>query len=109
MADLTVHETGKSPLVEAQAEGKAMVGSKERKIVTADRKSKKGQEEKKAAEAKRLKEKALFKATLKKAADAGEGSDEDWEDLEEDFPHVKLEELLDNLKLDDGDEEEFKE
>lgn len=32
--------------------------------------------------------------------DSEEG--EDWEDVEEDFPHVKLEELLDNLKIDDG-------
>ena len=32
-----------------------------------------------------------------------EDSDEQdsWEDVEEDFPHVRLEELLDNLKIDD--------
>ena len=44
----------------------------------------------------------MFKATLKKVE--GDGSDDEWEDVEEDFPHVKLEELLDNLKLDSGDE-----
>ena len=40
----------------------------------------------------------MFRATLKK----GNEDDSDWEDVEEDFPHVKLEELLANLKLDDG-------
>jgi len=50
-----------------------------------------------------LKEQALFKATLKKENKEGEeGSGDEWEDVEEDFPHVKLEELLDNLKIDDG-------
>ena len=39
----------------------------------------------------------MFKATLKKQEE-----DSDWESVEEDFPHVKLEELLANLKLDDG-------
>ena len=35
-----------------------------------------------------------------------EDSDEQdsWEDVEEDFPHVRLEELLDNLKIDDPNE-----
>jgi hypothetical protein len=39
--------------------------------------------------------------------------DDEWEDVEEDFPHVKLDELLDgmnNLKIDDGSgepDEEF--
>ena len=53
----------------------------------------------------------LFRATLKKTVKAGgEKDDEDWEDnesgesVEGDFPHVKLEELLDNLKLDDPNE-----
>jgi len=53
----------------------------------------------------------LFRATLKKTVKAGgDKDDEDWEDnesvesVEGDFPHVKLEELLDNLKLDDPNE-----
>lgn len=109
MADLTVSQPVKSPLAEAQDSGKAVVAGKERKVVAAGRKSKEGKEAKAAAESKRLKDQALFKATLKKD-DAGSGDDE-WEDIEEDFPHVKLEELLDNLKLDDGagSDEEVKE
>jgi hypothetical protein len=66
-------------------------------VVAVGRKTKEGKAEKKEAELKRLKEKALFKATLKKADDSAD----DWDDVEEDFPHVKLEELLDNLKIDD--------
>ena len=64
------------------------------------------------AEAKRLqKEKELqrkrdadiFKATLKKkAGDGGDGDDSDWTDVEEDFPHVKLSELLEGLTLEVG-------
>lgn len=56
----------------------------------------------KEAEAKRKKEMALFKATLKKNDDSAD----EWEDVEEDFPHVKLEELLDNLKIDDHEEDQ---
>jgi hypothetical protein len=35
-------------------------------------------------------------------ANPGDEDDDDWEDVEGDFPHVKLEELLDNLRIDDG-------
>ncbi len=81
----------------------------DRKIVTVDRKTKQGKEQQAGAEAQRLKEKALFKATLKKEDSGSDG----WEDVEEDFPHVRLEELLDNLKIDDpnghaSEEEESK-
>lgn len=67
----------------------------------------------KEAEERRSREKALFKATLKKQpTEVGANSEDadEWEDVEEDFPHVKLEELLDNLKIDDGthtDEEDL--
>lgn len=44
----------------------------------------------------------MFKATLKKK---DEDDDSDWESVEEDYPHVRLEELLDNLTLDGGNEE----
>lgn len=42
----------------------------------------------------------------------GKDEDSDWESVEEDAPAIKLEELLDNLKIDDNndeDEEESKE
>ena len=52
---------------------------------------------------KRKRDKAIFQATLKKAKDEAGDSDE-WESVEEDFPHVKLEELMSNLKIDSGSE-----
>ena len=69
MAGLNLEDSGKSPLAEAQEAGKATVGRDERKIVTADRKTKKGKDSKAEAEAKRVAEKKLFKATLKKQAE----------------------------------------
>lgn len=62
------------------------------------------------AEAKRIKDDKLFKATLSKETVDASGNaiveeDDEWEDLEEDFPHVKLEELMENLKLDSDEEE----
>ena len=80
------------------------MGNQQRKVVTGDRKTTQGKEAAKLAEEKRRKEQALFKATLKKTPKESKSDDsgDDWEDAEEDFPHVKLEELLDNLKLDDG-------
>jgi len=52
-------------------------------------------------------EKALIDATFKKKTDE---DDSDWEDdLEEDFPHVKLSEMLENLKLDENPKEDSEE
>lgn len=83
--------------------GKTVVGGLERKVVSGDRKTKAGKESAQQSEAQRQKEKALFKATLKKQPTQAQGdAEEEWEDVEEDFPHVKLEELLDNLRIDDG-------
>ena len=39
-------------------------------------------------------------------ADDEDDDDSDWEDVEEDFPHVKLSELLENLTLEVGNNEE---
>ena len=56
----------------------------------------------------------MFKASFKKKNKVAEGEDDDsdWESVEEDFPHVKLSELLDGLTLevngndDDAEDEE---
>ena len=49
----------------------------------------------------------MFDATLKK--DKENDDDDSWEEAEEDFPHVTLEELMDNLKLGDDDDEDDEE
>lgn len=100
--------------------GSAVVAGNERKIVQGNRKTAVGKHKQEEVEKQRLKDKALFKATLKKknkttnekGDDVDDGSD--WESEEEDFPHVRLDELLDELTLDDkpkvidSDEEEAK-
>jgi hypothetical protein len=73
------------------------VNGKERKIVKTARKTAQGKQVSEDIEKQRKKDELLFKATLKKQEE-----DSDWESVEEDFPHVKLEELLAGLKLDDG-------
>lgn len=39
----------------------------------------------------------------------GKDEDSDWESVEEDAPAIKLEELLDNLKIDDNNDEDEEE
>lgn len=116
LAGLTLDDktpTAKSPLQDAQEKGSVQVGTEQRKVVTADRKTKQGQVNAKLAEEKRRKNKELFRATLKKQTEgAADDSDEgdEWEDIEEDFPHVKLEELMENLKINDdamGQDEDY--
>ena len=68
----------------------------------ATRKTAEGKQAQSLQEKARKKDQAMFKATLKKK---DEDDDSDWESVEEDYPHVRLEELLDNLTLDGGNEE----
>jgi len=109
---------GKSPADAALDAGQAVVGGQARKVVKAKRSTTEGQAEKRRAEALRKKDADLFKASItkKKAlAAAGDEDDSDWEeDVEEDFPHVKLAELLDGLTLEvgggaDDDDEDLEE
>jgi hypothetical protein len=45
----------------------------------------------------------LFKASLKTKGEVADADDDsDWEDVEEDYPGVKLSELLDGLTLEVG-------
>lgn len=93
---MTIDETKKSPIGDALDKGSATVKGKDRKLVKAARKTAQGKLGETEAEKRRRKDELMFKATLKK-----QESDSDWESVEEDFPHVKLEELLANLKIDD--------
>lgn len=110
LAALTLNENVPklAPIETAQEKGSIKVGTETRKVVTGSRKTKEGALSKQQEAAKERKEKALFLATLKKKrecnADDDDASGEEWEDVEEDFPHVKLEELMENLKIDDFEE-----
>ena len=74
--------------------------------------------EQKKKEAVRKKDADIFKASLKKKSQTqgadGEDNESDWESVEEDYPGVKLSELLDGLTLeapnmeeDDDDDAEY--
>ena len=91
----------KSPMLDALDKGEAKVDGQQRKVVKGARKTAQGKQIQKEAEEQRKKEKALQMAQFKQK---GEGEDDsDWEsDLEEDFPHMQITELLDNLKLDEA-------
>lgn len=78
-------------------------------MVKVKRQSEQAKLEQKKSEAVRKKDADIFKASLKPkksaidATAAGElDDDSDWDDVEEDFPGVKLSELLDGLTLDVG-------
>lgn len=107
MAKMSLEKQAKkSPIGEALEKGQFTVGSEMRKIVSAKRQTAAGQQSKMDKEEKRQKSQALFKATLR---NKGNNSDDDWESvdsIEEDFPVMELEELLDGLKLDEGNDKE---
>ena len=117
MGALTLKESApaaveKSPNDAALSKGVVKVGVKERKIVKAKRSTEKAKIEQKRQEAIRKKDNELFKASFnqKKQSNQGEAAevdddedDSDWEDVEEDYPGVKLSELLDGLTLEVND------
>ncbi len=84
---------------EKREEAKAVpAGKGDRKIVKAARKTDEGRQRQAESEEAIRKEKALIKATLKEKATAkgGQGeSDSDDGSIEEDYPHIKLDELKD--------------
>jgi hypothetical protein len=45
------------------------------------------------SEESRKREEALIKATLKDKDEKGDDEDEGWDSVEEDFPHIKLDDL----------------
>lgn len=103
--------SGKSPNDVALEKGQAVVGGQTRKVVKAKRSTEESQLEQKRQQQIRKRDTDIFKATLKKKGEvAGDEEDSDWEDVEEDYPGVKLSELLDGLTLDvagdDDDEQE---
>ena len=108
MTEGSTSTVGKSPTDAALDRGEATVAGQTRKVVKARRTTDSGQRELQKQEALRKKDSDLFQASLKKKkanerrqAAAVEGSEDesDWESVEEDFPHVKLSELLDGLTL----------
>lgn len=56
-------------------------------------------------EAERLKSERMIKATMKTKQDHKDGEGSDWESAEEDYQHIKLEDLLSEMQIKDSKEE----
>jgi hypothetical protein len=97
LAGMNIEEEAKKSNVQAAIDsGKKQVGGDERKIVKGARKTEGGRLKHAESEESRKREEALIKATLKEKHEKGEGVDEDgWDSVEEDFPHIKMDELKD--------------
>ena len=96
-------KAGKSPNDIALDQGKAVVGGQTRKVVKAKRQTDEAILDQKRQEKIRKRDTDLFKASLKTKGEVADADDDsDWEDVEEDYPGVKLSELLDGLTLEVG-------
>ena len=95
LAGINLEESKKSQIQTAIDSGKSKVSGEQRKIVKGNRKTDEGRQKHAESEESRRKEEALIKATLKEKNEKGEDDDEGWDSVEEDFPHVKLDELKD--------------
>ena len=91
LANMGINED-KSQVQSALDKGKVKVGADERKVVKAVRKTDEGRQKHAESEESRKKEEALIKATLK-AKQENDSDDEGWESVEEDYPHIKLDDL----------------
>jgi hypothetical protein len=91
---MNLEEVKKSQIQSAIDSGKGKVGNDERKIVKGARKTDEGRMKHAESEEARKKEEAIIKATLKDKNEKGAEDDEDgWDSVEEDFPHIKLNDL----------------
>ena len=102
---LTEGKPGLSPSDVALQKGSVEVDGQTRKVVKAKRTSAESMREQKKLEAQRKRDAEIFKASLKpkKPVAAADDDDSDWESVEEDYPGVKLSELLDGLTLEVND------
>jgi hypothetical protein len=119
LAGMNIEESKKSQVQSALDSGKGKVGKDERKVVKASRKTEEGRGKHAESEEARKREEALIKATLKEKGEKGDEDDDGWDSVEEDFPHIKLDDLknlneqLAGMKIqgddddDEGDDDDF--
>lgn len=77
-----------------------------RQIKKAARKTLVGKAAQYQSEKQRIKSEAIIKANMKQMVEEGEDS---WESAEDDAPAIRLEDLLDGMKINDDDEGEDQE
>lgn len=93
--------------------GLTKVGSEERRVAKGNRKTQEGKQKQVETEEQRKKNEAIVKATLKQKGEKGtEENDEGWDSVEEDFPHIQIDDLkelasqLDGMKIEGGEDDE---
>ena len=113
---MSLNEAEKSQAKKDFEKGATNVAGDHRKVKSAVRKTAIGKAIAHQTEKERMKSDLIKKANLK-TKDDKKDDDESWESAEEDAPVIRLEELLDNMKIegedeiegDEDDEEEEKE
>lgn len=108
LAGINLEDAKKSSLQQNLDDGK----HKDRKVAKGARKTQEGKERQAQSEEARRKEEAIIKATLKEKNEKDGGESEGWESVEEDFPHIKLDDLKDlqsqlqGMQIGDDDDDE---
>ena len=112
---MNIEQDDKSKTQADLDKGVTKVGSEERRVAKGSRKTQEGKQKQAETEEQRKKNEAIVKATLKQKGEKGtEEDDEGWDSVEEDFPHIKLDDLkdlasqLEGMKIEgaDGDDDE---
>jgi hypothetical protein len=95
LAGMSIDESKKSKIQSELDNGVSKVGIEERRLAKGARKTDEGRLKHAESEEKRKKEEALIKATLKDKSEVPADEDEGWDSVEEDYPHIKIDELKD--------------
>ncbi len=109
---MSIDESKKSKIQSELDNGVSKVGIEERRLAKGARKTDEGRLKHAESEEKRKKEEALIKATLKDKSEVPADEDEGWDSVEEDYPHIKIDELKDlqtqlaGMKIEGGDDED---
>ncbi len=110
---MNIEQEDKSKTQADLDKGVTKVGSEERRVAKGSRKTQEGKQKQAETEEQRKKNEAIVKATLKQKGEKGtEEDDEGWDSVEEDFPHIKLDDLkdlasqLEGMKIEGADEDD---
>ena len=110
---MNIEQDDKSKTQADLDKGVTKVGSEERRVAKGSRKTQEGKQKQAETEEQRKKNEAIVKATLKQKGEKGtEEDDEGWDSVEEDFPHIKLDDLkdlasqLEGMKIEGADEDD---
>ncbi len=110
---MNIEQDDKSKTQADLDKGVTKVGSEERRVAKGSRKTQEGKQKQAETEEQRKKNEAIVKATLKQKGEKGtEEDDEGWDSVEEDFPHIKLDDLkdlasqLEGMNIEGGEDDE---